>query len=218
VASSLWARPGEAMTVKGAGGEDVAFTQEDLEGILVDYYTNHSVYPTNYMSECPPGPPKQDKNEGCDSYADDFWVGLMTGIKKDGLPLAINIRESFVGSSGGTQVWNQVSWKFKAEIKELEGDETYIEVKLEVGYSEDTYPSNEGDCGTKNYTIALKYNADGSLDRDNMKYQNWISATAYCPSYLWRIEKSTSPLKTDNAILRGRLDKLVETFKFKRIE
>ncbi len=218
VASSLYKRPPEGKTVKGADGSEIKFTQEDLEAILTDYHTNHSVYPTNYMSKCPPGPPSEEKNQPCDSYPDDFWVGLMTGIRQNGLPLAINIRESYVHSGGGNQVWNQVAWRFNAEISEKDGDETYVHIKVEVGYSEDTYPSDEGSWGRVNYEFDLKYNPDGSLDRDNLKYQNWTSASAYCPSYLWRIERSTTPMGTDNEVLRGRLPKLIEIFGYKRVD
>ncbi len=218
VASSLWTQP-EATTITLNNGEKVSFSEEEAEGIITSYYTNHSVYPTNYLRDCPAGRPTEKTNEPVDSYCDDFYLGLIEGIKEKGLPLASNLRAEATDDASKGEVWNHVIWKFESTMKEVDGDETYVEVQLTVYATNDVFPSYQYQSPRKeSYTFRLKYNSHGTLDRDNRKFQNWISASHFCPSYLWRINRSAEPEGTENAVLRGKIDKLVELFHYKRIE
>ena len=111
-------------------------------------------------------------------------------------------------------------WKYAANFEEVatRNDPTYIKVTLTIFATEDIFPSVEGTSREEKYVFFLKYNRDGSIDRDNVDYQNWISAGHYAPSYLRRINGSAKPDGTENSSLRGRIDKLVELFGYERIK
>lgn len=218
VASSLWTQP-ESKTITLENGEKVTFNEEETEGIIVSYYTNHSIVPVNYMRNCPAGRPTDKLNEDVDDYADDFFLGLLDGVKEKGLPLACNLRAEATDDDSKGQVWNHVVWKFEAKMKEVEGDETLVEIELTVYATNDIFPSaGVSSPRIETYTMRLKYNSDGTVDRDNGKFQNWTAAKHYCPSYLWRITKSADESGTENAVLRGKIDQLVKFFGYKKIE
>jgi hypothetical protein len=222
VASSLYREPAP-VTVGGVDGRSYSFSQEELEGLLSSYFTNHSIYPTNYMRGCPAGPPSPKRREWVDRYCDDFFAGLEDGIGKKGLPLASNLRAELNSSKPAdkNQVWNHVIWRYEAEFKEVaeKAEKTWVELDLVVYATNDIFPSGE-DAGPRKerFVFRLKYDRDGTIDRDAMRYQNWMSASHYCPAYLWRIERSTRPSGTENAVLRGRLPALEKLFGYKRIK
>ncbi|RME04822.1 MAG: hypothetical protein D6805_01765 [Planctomycetota bacterium] len=222
VASSLYTVPEKTKTLKTADGSEVTFNQEEMEGLLTSYFTNHSIYPINYMNRCPAGRPTEKTGEEVDSFCDDFFLGLMEGLYKNKLPLASNLRAESRADSDKDQVWNHVIWKFRAELKEVEqkGDETFILVKLKITATNDVYPSTEYQSPrTEEFEFTLKYTPNGGVDRDNKEYQNWISASHFCPSYLWRIQRSADlNYGTENARLRGKLDKLIQLFGYKKIK
>lgn len=216
VASSLWAQPA-AKTVKGADGKSVSFTEEEAEGLLTDYYTNHGCYPTNYLRDCPPGRPKEDLKEECDRYADDFLLGLQQGIRRDGLPLASNLRAQLTDEKEGTQVWNHVIWKYSARYSEVAGkdDATYVQVDLDVTATDDVFPSGPTAQRNESYVLRFKFGADGQILRDDPN-QNWVSATHFCPSYLWRI-KGATPEGTENEVLGKHFEDLKRLFEYQEI-
>ncbi len=217
VASSLWAQP-KGRTVKDPAGKDAAFSEEEVEGLLTAYYTNHGCYPTNYMRDCPPGRPKEDLKEPVDRHADDFFLGLQKGILRDGLPLACNLRAQLTDEKEGTQVWNHVIWKYEARFQEVEGkdDPTYVEVALKVTATDDVYPSGPSAHRDEDYVLRFKYGTDGQIRRDEADFQNWVSAKHFAPSYLWRI-KSATPDGTENEVLGEHLDDLKRLFEYEPI-
>lgn len=217
VASSIYQQP-KALTVKAADGSDVAFTEEEAEGLLTDYFTNHSVNPVNYVNDCPAGRPTDALKEECDEYADDFFVGLQTGIRKNGLPLASNLRAQSTSDDDKDQVWNHVVWKYEARFKEVEGkdDPTYLQVDLDVTATDDRFPSGPDVHRDESYVLRFKYDENGALQRDNKDFQNWVSADHYCPSYLWRINSAT-PWGTENQVMADKLPKLESIFKHAKI-
>ncbi len=217
VASSLWGQP-SAKTVKDPAGKDVAFDEEEVEGLLTAFYTNHGCYPTNYMRDCPPGRPKDALKEPCDRFADDFFLGLQKGILRDGLPLAANLRAASTDEKQGDQVWNHVIWKYEARYQEVEGkdDPTCVEVALDVTATDDVFPSGPSAHRDESYVLRFKFGEDGQIKRDEADFQNWVSATHFCPSYLWRIKSATDD-GTENEVLGKHWDDLARLFDFSAI-
>ncbi|MBI3273506.1 MAG: hypothetical protein HYZ53_31265 [Planctomycetes bacterium] len=217
VASSIYKQP-KAATLKGPDGKDLSFNEEEAEGLLTDYFTNHSVNPVNYVNECPPGRPTDKLKEDVDEYADDFLIGLQTGIRKNGLPLASNLRAASTGDDDKDQVWNHVIWKYEARFLEVEGkdDATYLKVELDVTATDDVFPSSEYAHRDEAFVMQMKYDESGNLQRDSREFQNWVSADHFCPSYLWRIESATS-YGTENEVLGDKLSKLESLFKHAKI-
>ncbi|MBI3269480.1 MAG: hypothetical protein HYZ53_10705 [Planctomycetes bacterium] len=219
VASSLYSQPAAATLKSGDGTADVSFNQEEAEGLLTDYFTNHSVRPTSYVRDCPPGRPTDKLKEDVDDYADDFLLGLQTGIRKNGLPLASNLRAAGTSDDMKDQVWNHVIWKYEARYKEVDGkdDPTFVQVDLDVTATDDVFPSEEYAHRDEAFVLQFKYDESGNLQRDSHEFQNWVSASHFCPSYLWRIE-SAQPWGTENEVMAKYLDKMETLFKLKKIE
>lgn len=218
VASSLYAEPSD-VTLKDADGHELRFTQEEVEGVLTSYHTNHSIFPTNYMNRCPSGKPSDKKNEPWDSYIDDFFLGLLEGIGKQGLPLACNLRAESTDEKRKDEIWNHVVYKYDASLKQAGGDDpTVIKVQLKIWASDDRHPSLDSNRRTEEYSFTLKFNESGEMDRDNKEFQNWISATHYTPSYLWRIQRSSTGRGCENDVMDPLFKKLDDHFKFKAIK
>ncbi len=224
VASSLFRAPsGGVSGVATADGGTIDFTEEEVEGLLTSFYTNHGVRPYNFMSDCPAGRPTDAADEKVDSFADDWFHGLRKGIAERGVPLASNLRAEMTSDreEDKSQVWNHVVWYYEATLKEADGDDpTLMLTTITVKATNDVFPSSEpASPRVEKYDMGIKfrYTPYGDLDRDG-EGQNWVSASHYAPSYLWRIEKS-SGRTTDNKPLRDYgIDKLSEIFKLERIE
>lgn len=216
VASSLYGQP-TARTVPGPQGASIAFSEEEVEGLLTGFHTNLGCYPTNYLRDCPPGRPKEDLKEPVDRFADDFFLGLQQGIGRDGLPLASNLRAASTDEADGGQVWNHVIWKYEARFAEQEGkdDPTLVQVALDVTATDDVYPSGPTAHRDESYVLRFKYGTDGLVQRDHAE-QNWVSASHFCPSYLWRIKSATST-GTENEVLGRHWDDLERMFEFPAI-
>jgi hypothetical protein len=192
IASSLHRRP-KAVDVAVVGSAAVSFSEEEAEGILSAYYSNHNVDGNFYIGRCPPGRPTDKTGEDVDGFAHDLWRGLVDGIKKQGLPLASNLRAEATSDEANTQVWNHVIWKFETKLRRApnQNDPAYVELEIKVFATNDVFPSTEAQaprCET--YVIRLRTNAGEVVP--GAKDQNWVSATHYAPSYLARITGSTS--------------------------
>ena len=224
VASSLYQQP-EAATVKDTEGNDVAFSEEETEGLITSYFTDHGVYPRSFMNNCPSALPTEDLNERCDRFADDFFLGLHQGIGKEGLALACNLRAELTSEDEDkmNQVWNHVVYGYEASIREVEGanDAFQIEVDLEVEATNDVFPSGANRRGRfESYVLRFRASPEGGIKRDDMSVQNWVSAKHYTPSYLWKIQRSASGVSgTKNRPLAQRvtLNKLEQLFGYKPI-
>jgi hypothetical protein len=219
VASSLYAQPKEVKG-KDADGKEISFSVEEVEGVLTSFHTNHSIFPTNYMNRCPSGRPSDKKDEPWDSYIDDFFLGLLEGIGKQGLPLASDLRAEGTDEKRKDEIWNHVIYKYEAKLKQAKDteDPTVIMIELQVWASDDRFPSTDSSRRSEDYTFVLKFNENGGVDRDNKKFQNWISAKHYTPSYLWRIQRSTGDDGTENEVVRSCFSKMNKFFDFKQIK
>lgn len=219
MASSLYSQPPQSKTLLLPDGTSLHFTQEELEGILTSYYIGHSWLGINFVNFCPPGRPTARLEEDVDYHCDDFFQGLVDGIGKQGRALASNLRAESTNLAHGGQVWNHVIWKFKATLEEVDGDPTFVKVNLTIYANMDIFPSDESKGSrVEDYILTLKYNPDGTLDRDNKKYQNWIYAKHFCPYYMSLIQGSFNPDCTENEVLRGKIHRLIEVFGFKKID
>ncbi len=221
VASSIYRQP-EAATIEGVDGESYSFTQEEVEGLLSSYFTDHSVIPRRFVSDCPAARPTDELEEPCDRFADDFFLGLHQGIGKEGLAIACNLRAELTSeeTSAMNQVWNHVIFAYRAEVKEVDGanDKTVVEVSLQIQASNDIYPSRpDSRPREESYVLRFKCNAEGGVSRDDMEHQNWVDASHYTPSYLWKISGTTGRT-TKNEVLHDEvgLEKLIEMFGYKK--
>ena len=221
VASSLYQQP-EAVTLKDGEGNPVVFNQEEVEGLLSSWFTDHGILPRRFLDRCPAARPKQATGEACDRYADDYFLGLLQGIGKEGLALASNLRAESTSTDPKdmNQVWNHVIYAYQASVREAAGnDPLQIEVSLRIEATEDVFPSPPNAAGRdENYVMQFKCQAEGGIARDAPE-QNWISADHYTPSYLWKITRSASGSRsTKNRVLGQRvgLAKLEQLFKYKK--
>ena len=198
----------------------VKLDDEELEGILSSYYSNHNVDGNFFINSCPPGRPTEKADEPCDRYAADLWRGLVEGIKKQGVPVASNLRAESTSDTDNTQVWNHAIWKFEAQLKRVPGqdDAGFIEFAIKVFATNDVFPSAETQSPrTEDYVIRLRTKAGAVVP--NAKDQNWVSASHFCPSYLARLTSSTSgDAGCENEVLGMKvgIKKLVEKLGYQK--
>ncbi len=224
VASSIFRAPeGGVKGVPTADGGTVDFSEDEVEGLLTSYYTNHGVRPYNFMNDCPAGRPTDALDEKVDSFADDWFLGLRKGIAEWGVPLASNLRAEKTSDKeeDKSQVWNHVVWYYEATLKEADGDDpTLMETTIMVKATNDVFPSGQTAAPrVEEYSMGLRfrYTPYGDIDPDG-EGQNWLSASHYAPSYLWRIEKSSGRTTDNKPLSEFGIDKLIDTFKLERMK
>jgi hypothetical protein len=220
IASSLHHAPHET-TVATVGTESVTFSEEQMEGLLSSYYSNHAIDGNFYVHGCPPDRPTEKTGEACDSHAHELWTGLVEGIKGQGVPLASNLRAASTSDKQKNEVWNHVIWKFEASLSRApkQNDPAYVEIAIKVYATNDVFPSTEDRAPrTEDYVIRLR-TKDGNVVA-GAKDENWVSATHFCPSYLARITGSkTGDFGCDNAVLGLKIgiDKLSQKLGYTRM-